>query len=93
MLVFGQSELGVIDLDENSRAFCVYVGDLDSDQNNRFQLMKSNVLASKLHDHGLPVTKDSVLKVIRELNDLAAERCGKDERAVTLRSSDSLCRA
>ena len=31
---------------------------------------------------------DSVLKVIRELNDLADERFGKDERVVTLRSSD-----
>ena len=50
--------------------------------------MQSNVLASKLDEHGLPVTKDSVLKVIRDLNDLADERFGRDERVVTLRASD-----
>ena len=88
LLVFGQSQLGVIDLDHEQRAFCIYVGDLRPDQNNRFQLMQSNVLASKLDEHGLPVTKDSVLKVIRDLNDLADERFGRDERVVTLRASD-----
>ena len=50
--------------------------------------MKSGVLASKLDEYGRPVTKDTVLKAIWELNDLAIQRFGRDERVVTLRASN-----
>ena len=69
-------------------AFCVYVGRLTTAQDNRFQLMKSNVLATKLDEKGLPVNKDTVLGAIRELNELVEHRFGQDARVVTLRASD-----
>ena len=89
MMVFGQSKLGEIQLDEEGRAFCIFVGNIRQEQENRFQLMKSSVLASKLDEDGRPVSKDSILAVIRKLNDLCQTRFGKDARVVTLRSADT----
>ena len=88
LLVFGQSKLGGIDVDSEGRAFCIFVGQLRAEQDNRFQLMKANLLASKLDQDGLSVTKESLLRAIRDLNGLVGKQFGQDARVVTLRSAD-----
>ena len=89
LMVFGQSKLGEIQLDEEGRAFCIFVGNIRQEQENRFQLMKASVLASELDEDGGEISKDSILAVIRKLNDLCQTRFGKDARVVSLRSADT----
>ena len=89
LMVFGQSKLGEIQLNEEGRAFCIFVGNIRPEQENRFQLMKASVLASKLDEDGKPVSKDSILAVIKKLNGLCHTRFGTDARVVTLRSADT----
>ena len=89
LLVFGQSAAkGTVDLDQDGRAFCIYIGAITPEQENLFKLLQANVLACQLDEAGLPVTKDSVLQAIRVLNDRSKHRFGKDERVVTLRAAD-----
>ena len=51
--------------------------------------MKASVLASELDEDGGEISKDSILAVIRKLNDLCQTRFGKDSRVVSLRSADT----
>ena len=89
MMVFGQSKLGEIQLDEEGKAFCIFVGKIHQEQENRFHLMKSSVLASKLDEDGSPVSKDSIIAAIRKLHKLSKKQFGTDARVVSLRSADT----
>jgi len=89
LMVFGQSKLGEIQLDEEGKAFCIFVGKIHQEQENLFQLMKSGVLASKLDEDGSPVSKDSIMAAIRKLNELCENQFGTDARVVSLRSADT----
>ena len=67
LLVFGQSSLDNVDLDSEGRAFCIFVGQLRPEQDNRFMLLKSNVLAGKLDEGGSSIiNKESLLNAVRD---------------------------
>ncbi len=88
MLVFGQDNLGEVKVDDEGKAFCIFAGRIRQQQENRFNLMKANILASKLAEDGSPVTKETVLAAIRNLNDRAVTKFGQDVQVTTLRSAD-----
>ena len=70
---------------------CIFVGELRQQQDHRYMLMKSNMIASKLGEDRSPVTKESVLEGNRKLNDLVGGRFGQDVRAAQVRSSNPKC--